>query len=569
MARTAKRYLLEKNSYTAKIIVFKAGNYLRLSVDSDYTGSDSLENQRRLAKEYADRHSDIKIVSEYVDDGISGTTFQRPSFDRMMHDLKTSVINCVIVKDLSRFGREYIDAGNFIEKVFPFLGVRFISIVDRYDSEDPGCDKELLLISLKNLMNEMYARDISRKVGTTYQIKHQEHIFYRSSTIPYGYKMDENNENYCIDEASAEIVKIIFRKYHEGYSKYAISIWLYEHNILTPRQYSQTGHVYCGEEDVLRQWHISTISRILSNPVYIGNIVRHKTEQSFYAGKKSSPVPETEQVRIDANHTQLISETVFAKVQEMMKQTGEIYKEYRKDADQMEKDIAFEKNAFQRRIFCGDCKAPMLRNVGYKMCHREPKRIKIFKCSLHAKNKNLCDTRGIEELELCKILYTTIRRHISFIKGMRKLVDQEINFSFEEKIKRIEKEKAQLQTRKVMAEQEYIHVYSRYKTEEIQGKDFQTFRKDYLGRTKMLEEQTARLEQSEKALNKSRLEMKKMFADWLQFENVNELTEKMIETCVERIDVYAGGRIEVRLTYQDIFCQMGVWKKKGGISVCL
>ena len=99
MARTAKRYLLEKNSHTAKIIVFKAGNYLRLSVDSDYTGSDSLENQRRLAKEYADRHSDIKIVSEYVDDGISGTTFQRPSFDRMMHDLKTGVINCVIVKD--------------------------------------------------------------------------------------------------------------------------------------------------------------------------------------------------------------------------------------------------------------------------------------------------------------------------------------------------------------------------------------------------------------------------------------------------------------------------------------
>lgn len=141
---------------------------------------------------------------------------------------------------------------------------------------------------------------------------------------------------------------------------------------------------------------------------------------------------------------------------------------------------------------------------------------------------------------------------------MKKLVDHEINFSFEEKLKQIEKEKAQLQTRKIMTEQEYMHVYSRYKAGEIAGKDFQTFRKDYLGREKMLEEQAEGLEKTEKALNKSRLEMKKMFADWLQFKRVNKLTEKMIETCIIKEyadDGYSGRNFErpaVRELLEDV-----------------
>ena len=191
----------------------KAGNYLRLSTDSDYTGSDSLENQRKLAKEFANNISDVVIIKEYVDDGKTGTNFERPAFARMIEDLKQGIINCVIVKDLSRFGREYIEAGNYIEKVFPFLGVRFISIVDRYDSKDSGSDRELLLLSLKNLMHEMYAKDISKKIGSTFQMKWEKKKFYRATKVPYGYQMDDKNENYCIDEAAASIVREIFLQY--------------------------------------------------------------------------------------------------------------------------------------------------------------------------------------------------------------------------------------------------------------------------------------------------------------------------------------------------------------------
>ena len=179
MARTADRYLKYQAAGGKGKKIWRAGNYLRLSVDSDYTGSDSLDNQRRLAKEYVKAAPDIVIEREYIDDGRTGTNFERPAFVRMMADLRHAEIDCIIVKDLSRFGRECVEAGNYIEKVFPFLRVRFISIVDRFDSDDPECDRELLLISLKNLMHEMYAKDISKKVGSTFLMKQEKGIFYR------------------------------------------------------------------------------------------------------------------------------------------------------------------------------------------------------------------------------------------------------------------------------------------------------------------------------------------------------------------------------------------------------
>ena len=311
MARTADRYLKKTVKTEAAPKIYDVGNYLRLSVDSDYTGSDSLQNQRKLAQEYVRECPDLNIVREYVDDGKTGTDFSRPAFTRMIADLKAGIINCVLVKDLSRFGREYIEAGNYIEKVFPFLGVRFISIVDRYDSADANCSRELLLISLKNLMHEMYAKDISKKVGSTFRMKQEKGMFYRSATIPYGYKMNESGTNYIICEQTAPIVREIFKQCSKGISNYSISRWLYDNHVYTPQQFAWTGNVYRKPEEELKIWHCSTIKRILENPVYIGRVIRHKSEQSFFVGKKASPVPEQEQIIIENNHEPIIEKSLF------------------------------------------------------------------------------------------------------------------------------------------------------------------------------------------------------------------------------------------------------------------
>ncbi len=549
MARTADRYL--KKAVPAKKILKKydVGNYLRLSVDSDYTGSDSLENQRRLAHEFVSRHPDLNIVREYVDDGKTGTDFSRPAFSRMMADLKAGLINCVIVKDLSRFGREYIEAGNYIEKVFPFLGVRFISIVDRYDSADENCDRELLLISLKNLMHEMYAKDISKKVGSTFRMKQEKGIFYRSATIPYGYQMNESGTNYVICKQTAPIVQEIFRQCSEGISNYTISRWLYQNHIQTPGQYVQSGSVYRKEADELKLWHYSTIKRMLENPVYIGNIIRHKSEQSFFSGKKVSLVPEQEQIVIENNHEPIIDRQMFEDVQRMLSQP----KGRKCELSSGKQLVSFDKNIFQGKLFCASCKANMVRVNKYRIINGKKEQYKTFQCSTHRNYNDLCDTRNIAENVLCDILYATIQKHLSFIKGIKKQVQRNVQYSFEEKLKQTELKKQKVINLKNCLEQEYMRTYSDYAEGCVSQAVFLQYKDVYHEKMELYKEQEKKCVKEEKGIKKCQTALQKLVSDWLCFQNAKKLTETMVEICIERIEIFADNRVEVKLKYQDCF----------------
>lgn len=549
MARTADRYL--KKAVPAKKILKKydVGNYLRLSVDSDYTGSDSLENQRRLAHEFVSRHPDLNIVREYVDDGKTGTDFSRPAFSRMMADLKAGLINCVIVKDLSRFGREYIEAGNYIEKVFPFLGVRFISIVDRYDSADENCDRELLLISLKNLMHEMYAKDISKKVGSTFRMKQEKGIFYRSATIPYGYQMNESGTNYVICKQTAPIVQEIFRQCSEGISNYTISRWLYQNHIQTPGQYFQSGSVYRKEADELKLWHYSTIKRMLENPVYIGNIIRHKSEQSFFSGKKVSLVPEQEQIVIENNHEPIIDRQMFEDVQRILSQP----KGRKCELSSGKQLVSFDKNIFQGKLFCASCKANMVRVNKYRIINGKKEQYKTFQCSTHRNYNDLCDTRNIAENVLCDILYATIQKHLSFIKGIKKQVQKNVQYSFEEKLKQTELKKQKVINLKNCLEQEYMRTYSDYAEGCVSQAVFLQYKDVYHEKMELYKEQEKKCVKEEKWIKKCQTALQKLVSDWLCFQNAKKLTETMVEICIERIEIFADNRVEVKLKYQDCF----------------
>lgn len=564
MARTADRYL-KKAAPTKKILKkYDVGNYLRLSVDSDYTGSDSLENQRKLAHEFVSRHPDLDIVREYVDDGKTGTDFSRPAFSRMIADLKEGLINCVIVKDLSRFGREYIEAGNYIEKVFPFLGVRFISIVDRYDSADENYGRELLLISLKNLMHEMYAKDISKKVGSTFRMKQEKGIFYRSATIPYGYQMNESGTNYVICKQTAPIVQEIFRQCSQGISNYAISRWLYQNHIQTPGQYIHSGSVYRKEDDELKLWHYSTIKRMLENPVYIGSVIRHKSEQSFFAGKKASPVPEQEQIVIENNHEPIIDRQMFEDVQRILSRPkGRKY-----ELSSGKQLVSFDKNIFQGKLFCGSCKANMVRVNKYRYINGRKEQYKTFKCSTHRNYNDLCDTRNIAENVLCDILYAAIQKQFSFIKGIKKQVQKNVQYSFEEKLKQAESKKQKVINLKNLLEQEYMQTYSDYAEGCVSQAVFLQYKNVYHEKVELYREQEKKCVKEEKRIKKCQTALQKLVSDWLCFQNAKELTETMVEICIERIEVFADNRVEVKLKYQDCFneCEKYILScRKGGL----
>lgn len=559
MARTADRYLKQQAAGGKDKKVWRAGNYLRLSVDSDYTGSDSLDNQRRLAKEYVKAAPEIVIEREYIDDGRTGTNFERPAFVRMMADLRQKEIDCVIVKDLSRFGRECVETGNYIEKVFPFLRVRFISIVDRYDSDNPECDRELLLISLKNLMHEMYAKDISKKVGSTFLMKQQKGIFYRSATLPYGYKMDEDNKNYCIDEPAAEIVREIFSLYARGTSQYAICQYLHQNKILTPKQYRQTGRIRQCAEDELKIWQMSAINRMLRNPVYIGTIVRHKTAQSLFEGKKTTIVPEEERVLLTGNHPPIIREDLFLEVQNRLEQLKEEYAGYRSEADRIKESKVFEGNVFQGKLFCGNCGTTMIRRVNYRTVNGRKERYKEYHCGIHARIPENCNSGSIEERELCDILSASVRKHLSLIKGLKKLVDGNVKYSFEGRLQKLESERQRIANSRIMLEQDYLREYTKYTVGKVTSEKFQDFRKTYLEKLDSCQEQLRGLEEEEKKLKHQCLSIRRMFREWMVVGGKRGLTEEMVQTCIERIEVFPDHRIEVKLRYQDSFDLLKEW----------
>lgn len=560
MARTADRYL-KKGKEKVNRQAFMAGNYVRLSKDSDFTGSDSLENQKKLAREYVDRFDDIVLIKEYVDDGKTGTNFARPAFSRLIADIKAGIINCVIVKDLSRFGRDYIEAGNYIEKVFPFMDVRFISIVDRYDSADPGCDKELLLISLKNLMHEMYAKDISKKIGSTYRMKHEKGVFYRSSKIPYGYKMNDCNTNYCIDETAAAIVRQIFYQYSQGKTKYAISQYLYENKVLPPLQYYQTGRLYRKEGDEIKAWGMSTLNRMLTNPVYLGNVIRHKTEQCLSEGKESHIVPESEQILIKHTHEAIIDEAVFLKVQERLKIVKEKYTMNRTSKVPENSSSMIESDVFHGKIFCGSCKSNMVRTGVYPKADRKRQPYKVYRCCRNRALPDCCDTRFIEEKELCDILYMSIQKQISLIKGFKIFLERENKTSFESRLKNILQEKEKLNNRKLLAEREYMRVYSQYVSGELGLAEFQKFRGTYQENKELDRHHQEDLEKEEKRIKKSRSALKKLMEEWLKFDKLSNLTKDMIEICVKRIEVFQNKRIEIIFQHQDCFILLDEWRK--------
>lgn len=558
MARTADRYLKKTVKTEAAPKIYDVGNYLRLSVDSDYTGSDSLQNQRKLAQEYVRECPDLNIVREYVDDGKTGTDFSRPAFTRMIADLKAGIINCVLVKDLSRFGREYIEAGNYIEKVFPFLGVRFISIVDRYDSAEANCSRELLLISLKNLMHEMYAKDISKKVGSTFRMKQEKGMFYRSATVPYGYKMNESGTNYIICEQTAPIVREIFKQCSQGISNYAISRWLYDNHVYTSQQYIWSGNVYKKPEEELKIWHCSTIKRILKNPVYIGRVVRHKSEQSFFVGKKASPVPEHEQIVIENNHEPIIEKPMFEIVQKILSQT----KGKKTESTCERQSVVFDRNVFQGKLFCGSCKANMVRVGAYRSVNGVKEQYRIFKCSTHRNHCDLCDTRWIAEDLLCDILYGTIRKHLSLIKGIKKQIEKDIRYSFEENLKQTEWKRQKVVGTKNLLEQEYMQKYSDYAEGNISQAAFLQYKSTYHEKMELYGKQENVCVKELKRTKKCQTALQKLLSDWLCFQNTRKLTETMVEICVDRIELFTDNKVEIKLKYQDCFELLENWMRK-------
>lgn len=320
MARTKNRHISQSETEVGKVIekIYIAGIYARLSQERKEAyrdKSNSLEMQEELCINAANE-KDIKILRVYKDYEYSGTNFKRPAFIEMMEDIRTGRINCIIVKDMSRFGREYLEIANYIEKVFPFLGVRFISVNDNLDTKDGIKSEQSYEIAIKNIFNDLYAKDISKKIKASKEIKMKQGSFI-GAMAPYGYKVDkiDGKRVLVMDEQAADVVRLIFYMASQRKSNMQIARELTK-KYTTPDEYKRTGKIFKDKEDT-KQWDISHISKMLSDEVYIGNLIQRVYSNRHDPSRKSKFRDKEEWIITENTHEGLIDKTTFKHIREI------------------------------------------------------------------------------------------------------------------------------------------------------------------------------------------------------------------------------------------------------------
>ena len=317
---------------------YKAAIYIRLSKeDGDREESESVVNQRKILKAYA-KENKYKIYDEYVDDGYTGTNFNRPDFKRMINDIENKKINMVITKSLSRLGRDYIETGRYIETFFPENEIRYIAILDDVDTFlDKNCDT----VAFKNIMNDYYAKETSKNIKKTKNKKKLEGFYY-TAYAPFGYKKTSKSGNLEIDEVQANIVRKIFDLFIDGYGTYQISNMLTDENVETPGLQMKMTCVVNNMTNTTDKWNHNTIRRMLENQIYIGNCVQNKTKKISYKSKKMISLPEEEHSIIRNHHAPIISKEKWDIVQKMLKN--------HKNAKVRETDVIFK-----GLLYCSHC----------------------------------------------------------------------------------------------------------------------------------------------------------------------------------------------------------------------
>ena len=390
--------------------IWNATLYLRLSRDDgDKEESGSITGQRELLRDYISQHPELREYAIRIDDGFSGSTFERPGFQKMIEDVKAGRTDCIIVKDLSRFGRNYLDAGEYIEKIFPFLGVRFIAVNDNYDSLGEKKSSDDLIIPFKNLINEAYCRDISMKIRSQLEIKRKNGQFL-GSFAAFGYLKDEQDKNkLVVDQYAADIVRDIFKWKLEGISPQDIADALNKLGILSPMEYKRSlGMKYTTsfKTSAKAAWSAGTVIRILKNPIYTGVLIQGKETTPSYKVHKRIAKAKSEWTVIEDSHEAIISGIDFDSVQKVLKC------DTRRSPD--DKAVGL----FSGMLFCGDCGASMVR----KTVPAGEKKYVYYVCSAHKQDKS-CSPHRMRDAALEEIVLDSLRQHIREVVNMSELLD--------------------------------------------------------------------------------------------------------------------------------------------------
>lgn len=556
MARKSKYGQSTKNQDSK---LWRPALYVRLSrEDGDREESDSIANQRDMLAAFVAEHTDMTSPIVYADDGYTGTDFNRPEFQRMMKDLYSGIVNCVIVKDLSRLGRNYVGVGEYLEHVFPLLNVRFISVSDHVDSYLDPRSINSMIIPFKNIINDEYCRDISMKVRASLDLKRRQGKFI-GSFASYGYCKDPSDHNHLlIDEDAAMIVRDIYRWFLEGMSVIGIAKKLNELGIPNPSEYKrQKGmkyhHPASGKLDGL--WPDSSVRRILTNRLYTGTMVQGKNRIKSYKLHVCEAMPEDEWIKVESTHEAIISIEQFEQVQSLFERDTR---------------TAPHKNKvylFSGFIRCADCGKAMNR----KKISQPYRDYYYYICSTYKKQHNgLCTKHTIRSDKLEQAVFEALKRQIDLAVEMDELI-VEIGQSAlnNNQIDRLKSEQKHLQDERDRIERMKLSLYPDWKAGDISREEYHRLKKQFEQQQMTLDNRIAALQERLNELQTDKVTTNSFLSQFIKYRNIEKLTREIVAELIEMIYVHEGGKITIKFKFADAFLSAKdyIQKNKSGITI--
>lgn len=537
MARTSRK--IDNILQQDRVPSVKAALYVRLSnEDNGGRGTDSIHNQLELLLNFAEEFENMEIVETYTDNGRTGTDFDRPEWERMLADIKEKKIDCVIVKDLSRFARNYLEAGDYLEKIFPFLRVRFIAVNDRYDSAGEIFKEKDLITDFKNLANDYYSKDISKKVMAAFHTKKGQGQFI-GSQAPYGYALQENH--FVIDEPAAEIVRRIFSMKMEGKSFHEIAQILNQEHVPSPSRYAGEHGVkkYRNCEHIL--WQSQAVSRILYNRTYVGDLVQGKYNRSIYSKEKQGKRREESWEVVENSHPAIVDRDVFERIQQIRERNKRAWKDKQGGPGYG--------NILEGILVCGICQHVMRRNKDV----RKGKAQYYFYCgSAYNYSQTKCDTSSIADYKIFDMVFRQIKLQIDLAVEASSLIEQmkkSSGYSSQLREKRRKRDQAKEELER------YIYlktsIYEDMKQGILTKEEFLTAKKKYTRRILDLEEELHKREQDLEDFEQCMSGANRWLESFLRFQGEETLTRKMAVELLEKVEVFGDKRIHIIFKFRN------------------
>lgn len=549
MARVSRKNIAATAvSATEEMKLYKACLYLRLSDEDKRNIEDnSIGNQKKICLEHLKKLPEIEVIASYIDNGASGTNFSRSGFKQMLQDLTKGEINCVVVKDLSRLGRNYLETSEYLEKFFPEAGIRFIAVNNGYDSIRKLNGKQEIVIPFSNIVNDMYAKDVSRKIRSSIEILMKSGEFLPpSGSIPYGYLRDEKNNTYIIDEETAPIVQEIFKMKLQGVSDCEIIRTLNRKQIPSPGKIRYLRGMTKAEKYKDAVWVGSTLRKLLSNEVYLGHRVHGKVKRDCLgAEKKRRPQEEWEYVY--NVHPALISEEDFQKIRQI-KEKG---REKQAQCNKHQKRSLEERRLLTGKIYCGDCGTLMgARKGNQRLTSKKSPRI-FYQCDGYEySGRTRCFNHYISQKDVLEKIKNAMNVQFKLIAESDRVI-KSIQDDKEEMLALHDKKRKEINDELTKMEMKKERLLIDYNDDMVSNEEYRYIRQKYDD-----EEQKLRkiLDFAEKERRKQEKQLR-ITEEWVklmkQFMPQKNIDRKLIEHLIDTIYVYGNKNVEIVFLFKN------------------